>query len=118
MPVMFQRRSRGGRICRGTALAIAIPIASVMEAGFGRSPGKALLGIEVVRMSRGESAFTGLVVRPSLVMCLVRNAIKWIMPPVAMLGLLDPELRHRGDVLSRSAVVVKYEDEVEDGEQP
>lgn len=95
----------------GTALVIAIPVSALMEAAMGRSPGKALVGIEVVRMSRGEAAFAGLIVRPSVVMCLVRNVIKWIMPPVAMLGLLDPELRHRGDVLTRAAVVVRFEDD-------
>lgn len=100
-----------------TGLVVVIPMASALEALTGRSPGKALAGIEVVRMSRGEAQFAGLIVRPSLAMCLVRNTIKWIMPPVAMLGLLDPELRHRGDVLTRSAVVVRFADEeAEDGE--
>lgn len=99
-----------------TGLAIAIPVSALMEAMMGRSPGKALAGIEVVRMSRGEAAFAGLIVRPSLAMCVVRNVIKWIMPPVAMLGLLDPELRHRGDVLTRAAVVIRYEEEAEEGE--
>lgn len=96
-----------------TGMAIAIVVSGMMEALVGRSPGKALVGIEVVRMSRGEAAFAGLIVRPSLGMCLVRSAIKWIMPPVAMLGLLDPELRHRGDVLTRAAVVVRFEKEEE-----
>lgn len=99
-----------------TGLAFAIPVSALMEAALGRSPGKALVGIEVVRMSRGDPAFAGLIVRPSLAMCFVRNVIKWIMPPVAMLGLLDPELRHRGDVLTRAAVVVRFEDEGEDSE--
>lgn len=99
-----------------TGLAIAIPMSALMEALTGRTPGKAMVGIEVLRMSRGEAAFAGLIVRPSLLMCLVRNSIKWIMPPVAMLGLLDPELRHRGDVLTRAAVVVRYEEEGEDSE--
>jgi hypothetical protein len=97
-----------------TGLAIAIPMSALMEALTGRTPGKAMVGIEVLRMSRGETAFAGLIVRPSLLMCLVRNSIKWIMPPVAMLGLLDPELRHRGDVLTRAAVVVRFEEEGED----
>ncbi|MEM7622637.1 MAG: RDD family protein, partial [Planctomycetota bacterium] len=36
---------------------------------------------------------------------LVRNAVKWVLPPVALLVLFDRSGRHRGDVLARAAVV-------------
>jgi hypothetical protein len=108
------------------SLGLAVVVSAVMEATLGRSPGKVLMGIEVVRLARfastGPGAGTGpdraeagrvriedLVVRPSIWMALVRTLVKWVLPPVALLGVLDPELRHRGDVLSRCAVVVRFD---------
>ena len=107
-----------------TAIVILIVVCGLMEAWIGRSPGKLLAGVEVVRMGKGKAKLGGLrgravleelIVRPSVWMCLARNAVKWIMPPVAMLGLLDPSGRHRGDVLTRAAVVVRFEDTLADG---
>lgn len=103
-----------------TSLGIAVVVSAAMEATLGRSPGKLLMGIEVVRLARfvtpgpdqaeaNRVRIEDLVVRPSIWMALVRTLIKWVLPPVALLGVLDPELRHRGDVLSRCAVVVRFD---------
>jgi len=41
---------------------------------------------------------------------IVRNMIKWLVPPVAALVLLDPERLHRGDRATRTLVVAPIED--------
>jgi hypothetical protein len=43
--------------------------------------------------------------RPTLVQALVRNAVRWLAPPLAALVLFDPNWRHPGDVLSRTVVL-------------
>jgi uncharacterized RDD family membrane protein YckC len=64
------------------------------------TPGKLVARIRVV------SAEPGLPHRPRLWSILVRNVIKWVLPPVAALALIDPEALHRGDRVSRSLVVM------------
>lgn len=74
---------------------------SVWEALLGLTPGKALVGIRVFR------ARAGVPMRVSLFWCLVRNAVKWLLPPVAAAALLDPQGRHRGDTTAGAVVVVR-----------
>ncbi|MBU6412862.1 MAG: RDD family protein [Planctomycetes bacterium] len=84
---------------------------TVGEALTGRSLGKLLTGCEVVSITNRED--------PDLPFsaALIRNAIKWGLPPVAVLGLFDPSLRHKGDEFARSAVVIwNYPEEDDLGE--
>jgi len=68
---------------------------------FGRTLGKAILGCRVISLSRkGEDR------RPTLRQAVTRNAVRWLLPPVALIGLLEPDGRHRGDTLARTVVVV------------
>ncbi|KAA0216655.1 MAG: RDD family protein [Leptolyngbya sp. PLA3] len=76
---------------------------TLCEWGFTRTIGKFLVGCRVVRV-RGKVG-----ARPGLVACLVRNGIKWLMPPVAALAALDQNTRHRGDQLAGVAVVIDLE---------
>lgn len=46
-------------------------------------------------------------VRLSLWQALVRNLVKWLLPPVAALALVDTSGRHRGDGLARAAVLTE-----------
>lgn len=73
---------------------------TVGEALTGRSLGKLITGCEVISIQHPD--------QPDLpfTSALVRNAVKWGLPPVAILGLFDPGLRHKGDDFARSAVVV------------
>ena len=64
------------------------------------TPGKLLMGLKVVR------AQPEVVERPKLWSALVRNIIKWVLPPVAALALIDQETLHRGDRASRTLVVM------------
>ncbi|MEM9372761.1 MAG: RDD family protein [Planctomycetota bacterium] len=72
---------------------------SVWEATLGLTPGKFMTGIRVRRASSGPG------IRVSLFWCLVRNAMKWLSPPVAMLALFDQTGRHRGDAAAGAVVV-------------
>lgn len=84
-------------------------VGSLSEAGFGRTPGKLLTGCAVVGWTGG-----GAPGRPRLWQAAARNAVKWVFPPVAALGLLDSSGRHRGEVVTRTAVVVWVEREEEE----
>lgn len=66
----------------------------------GLTPGKLLMGLRVVR------AQPDVVQHPRFWSALVRNIVKWVLPPVAALALIDPETLHRGDRASRSLVVM------------
>lgn len=72
---------------------------TLFERFLGATPGKLLMGIRVVK------ALPGPMQRPGLWSALVRNIIKWILPPVAALALVDPETLHRGDRATRTLVV-------------
>ncbi|CAN0594975.1 unnamed protein product [Laminaria digitata] len=80
-------------------MMMGVGVSTISEWLQGRTPGKMLVVIRVVRAQSGE------LVRPRLWSALVRNAIKWILPPVAALALIDPEALHRGDRASRTLVV-------------
>lgn len=95
-----------------TAAAVAIGMGLLMsvvcEAAFGRTPGKFLMGCEVLGLRPGPNSQSA---GPDVRAAAVRNLVKWLAPPVAALALLDPSGRHRGETLSRTAVVVRIEDE-------
>lgn len=84
---------------------------TVGEALTGRSLGKLITGCEVISIVDREQPDV------SFSAALVRNAIKWGLPPVAVLGLFDPGLRHKGDDFARTAVVIwEYPEEDDMGE--
>jgi len=45
---------------------------------------------------------------------IVRNIIKWILPPVAAMALIDPQMLHRGDRATRSLVASSIEPVLDD----
>lgn len=99
------------------AMAILINIAhcSVSEAFFGRSVGKTMTGLIVARVDVASGGLpAGQFRPPSIGRSFVRNMIKWVLPPVAMLALSDPSGRHRGDLLARSAVLTRANEPLSD----
>jgi hypothetical protein len=101
----------------GTTLVVGWLLGTVGEWRGGRSLGKLLAGCEVVSIDpvlplKPE----GPLPRPSLWRSVKRNAIKWFLPPVAMLGLFDQQGRHRADMMARTMVVIRVEpQEADDG---
>jgi uncharacterized RDD family membrane protein YckC len=87
-------------------------VMSVLEASFGATPGKWIFGLRVWR------ARAGVPQRVTLFWCLVRNAIKWLIPPVAAMAVLDPDGRHRGDGAARAVVGLRVEEPGADGSKP
>ncbi|MDF1809920.1 MAG: RDD family protein [Phycisphaerales bacterium] len=79
-------------------LVSAIVIMSVFETLLGATPGKFFMGIRVVKARPGPMQ------RIPLWAAIVRNIIKWILPPVAAMALIDPQMLHRGDRATRSLV--------------
>jgi hypothetical protein len=101
-----------------TSMGIAFVHTTLSEVLFSRSIGKALMGCFVVKLPKTPDAtkpHEG-VTRVTFGAALVRNAIKWGMPPVVALTFLEPSRRHRAELLTRTAVVVPIPDPSEPGE--
>ncbi len=86
------------------ALLIAGMINStIWESLLGATPGKLAMQLRVVRAQQGNP-------KPlPMHLALVRNAIKWLLPPVTMLSIVDPGYRHRADVASKAVVTVRIQ---------
>lgn len=107
----------GGGSVLTAAVFLAILHSSIGEALFGRSLGKALLGLRVVSVATvrtdggrvdasAADAEHRAVRRPTLWAALARNGVRFLLPPVAAFGAASRERRHMGDVSTRTAVVV------------
>jgi len=90
----------------GIALGGLIVVNGVMEAVTGRSVGKILAGCRVVGVTSKDLARGGGPVRLGLGRSLLRNLMKWLLPPIAAAVVLDPAGRHKADQLVGAAVVV------------
>jgi len=86
-----------------SVLVSGVLVMSTLEWLSGASPGKMLMGIRVVRAKAGPMQ------RIPFWAAIVRNVIKWMLPPVAALALIDPEGLHRGDRVTRTLVVYPVE---------
>lgn len=75
-------------------------LSAMFECTLAGTPGKLLTGCRVTVLGEVPK-------RPSLARALLRNGVKWLVPPIAALAMLDPQARHRGDDLARAAVVVR-----------
>lgn len=85
---------------------------TVCEGFFGRTIGKVVAGCEVLPVVGRESVDRrGL----GLGRAAIRNAVKWALPPAALLGLFEPGGRHRGDVAGRTVVVERFEKDDREG---
>jgi uncharacterized RDD family membrane protein YckC len=93
----------------GTALGLGLAVGTLSEWLTGRTLGKLITGCEVIDVRPREQVLH----RPHFWQSLVRNAVKWLVPPVAVLGLMDSQGRHRGDSFARSAVVIRVEESPE-----
>jgi len=90
--------SRDGHWALAVTVGIGFAVSTVLEWLTGRTPGKVLVGIRVVREG-------GSLASPGLGSSAVRNLCKWVLPPVALAALADPNGRHRGDVQAGTVVV-------------
>lgn len=79
-------------------IAVGLTGSVVLEWLFGATPGKAVFRSRVCPLGDRMR-------RPSLRAALVRNLCKWLVPPLALALVWDPNLRHRGDVLAGVAVI-------------
>lgn len=94
------------------SMGIAFAHTTLSEVLFSRSIGKALMGCFVVKVPKvpdPTKPHEG-VTRVTMGASIVRNAIKWGMPPVVALTFLEPSRRHRAEILTRTAVVVPTDD--------
>ncbi len=109
------------------SLGIAFVHTTIFEALFGRSLGGAASGIWVLSVTRaparvstsdggGEASKSDsdesaadeparAELPPGLLACIIRNFVRWLMPVLSVLVLLDPMGRHPGDLSARTIVV-------------
>lgn len=87
-----------------TMVAVGVGFSMILTPLQGRTPGKWIAGCEVISARRGPA---GEVYRPSLGRALIREVIKWVLPPVALLGLLDASHRHRADLIAGTVVIIR-----------
>lgn len=95
-----------GKMVAGCAVVPAAPLT-------GSTAQDALIHARTRAMTTNDSGETIDLPRISLRQAIVRNVVRWV-PPLALLMLLDPNLRHPGDVIAKTVVVVPdppHEDE-------
>ena len=98
----------------GLVILVTILHASACEWMLGKSLGKFVMGIRVVSIA-GASAGThvgggSMMPRPALGQVLVRNLVRWLVPMLALFGMLDVAGRHPGDLAARTLVVADAND--------
>lgn len=118
-----------------SVLVAGFLMSTVGEATIGGSPGKLLAGVRVLGLvpaSKGAIPQGGEAVRGSpsgaapraaviwtagrvrFHQACLRNAVRWFMPPIGTLLMVNNNWRHPGDVVARTVVVVRF-DPGEDG---
>lgn len=88
------------------AFFVACILGIITEWAFGRSIGKWLAGCRVVKVGPNSPKPFSIGLRAAI----VRNIVKWLLLPAALLALLDRNGRHRGDQIAGVAVVVEFEE--------
>lgn len=101
--------SSGSLTVLATILVILIVQGTLCEWFFRRTPGKLMSGCEVFAAGGTSGDESG---RVGLIAALVRNIIKCIAPLVALIGILEPSRRHRGDQWSRTVVIERFEEDL------
>ncbi len=86
------------------AMGIFFLHSALSEWIWGRTMGKALLGLEAVSVTGGKLTPWQAV---------SRNVVKTLAPPLILLVFLDPRRRHAGDFIAGSAVVAPIEDDAD-----
>lgn len=84
------------------AVGVTVAHSALGEAMSGRTLGKAIFGCRSVSVSGAI---------PTVWQALVRSALKWLFPPLAMLMLVDPSRRHPADVAAKTVVIVRVRDD-------
>lgn len=90
------------------ALGALVVVCTVLECLLGRTPGKLVTGCEVLSTKVRLGQSTQGEARPTVWQALVRNVLKWGLPPLGALGVMDPSGRGRHDQFARTAVIVRY----------
>ncbi len=105
--------STRGSIVLIATLGFLVVMGTLLETAFGKTVGKFLTACEVADVGprrRAESPSP-----PSLQRAFLRNLVKWGLPLVGVLGVLDVSGRFRADQFARTAVVSRLSaDEPED----
>ena len=99
-------------------LLVGFVCSAAGEAICSASIGKLALGCRVVRTPAPAGVRTGSAkaARVGLLGAVVRNGVKWILPPAASLAMIEPTGRHRGDYLAAAVVVVPLDDDRSESE--
>ena len=86
-------------------IGVGLVYSTLSETILSATLGKLIVGCRVARAQSKPGEPKGL----GFFRSLLRNSVKWILPPAASLALLEPTGRHRGDLLAGAVVVVRAE---------
>ncbi len=96
-------RPDSGWISLPILLLTGLVVSTIFESTLGATPGKLAMRTRVVSTNSGPAS-----VLP-IHRALLRNTIKWLLPPIAVLGIVEPNHRTRADLLARAVVAVRLE---------
>ncbi len=97
---------------------VGFVLSTMGEAMIGRSLGKLFSGCEVISLLKVKGDEGDEDEQATFRQILVRNAVKWLVPPIGLSILFDSGLRHRGDMLAGTAVVVWAPEEDDEADGP
>lgn len=96
--------STEGQLLLGLTLVLGVFSGTVGEWATGRTIGKVICGCGVADLTRPPPS-GGLFQRVPFQRSLVRNIVKWCVPPAGLLGVLSASARHRGDEFAGAGVL-------------
>jgi len=111
-------RDPGSMVGLATMLGVGFVHGTAGEWLFGRTIGKAVMGCWVGRpatVKKEDGAVEPVLAKMGLWAAVLRNLVKWALPPLAAAGVSSPERRHRGDVVAGTVVVMRADDQEKQG---
>jgi len=66
-------------------------------------------------VKKEDGAVEPVLAKMGLWAAVLRNLVKWALPPLAAAGVSSPERRHRGDVVAGTVVVMRADDQEKQG---
>ncbi|MBL4590797.1 MAG: RDD family protein [Phycisphaerales bacterium] len=96
-------RPDSGWLALPILLVTGLIVSTIFESTLGATPGKLAMRIRVVPT---ESGAVGVL---PVHRALLRNTIKWLLPPIAILGIIEPNHRTRADLIARAVVAMQVD---------
>jgi hypothetical protein len=93
------------------AAAIGACMGTIGEGVWERTPGKAICSCRVIRVqmrSMPDGSLAPVARAPGVRRAMIRNVVRWFVPPLAIAGVFRDDRRHRGDRSAATFVVQRF----------